>query len=533
MKRAMSVVLVAMLALVAACGDAPTGGAAPSGPRTTESDVPPVGGGDPGEEEPGAGIPCVPAGAVLLNPLSAPTALTVTEQGDVVFQITDQHGCNVSPGTARVEYSMAPGGVVRIERNAGKDSWRVTGVSGGTGNAASRKVTISFWILGRSQYPQNFEVTVHNARVEVEPAITSMLVNTQQTLTVRAYDRNNAPMAPDPVLGRTWSLATSDPAVVALSALGDPTIIAKAQGTATVTASLAGGAASSQVTVQDPSVAATVTLSPSAVTLAAGTTQQLTLVAKNYRGEVLSGRPVTWTSSAPSVATVSANGLVQAVSWTPTNRSTITGTVDGVKATAAITVTQNPATVTSVTVSPQAPKLAVGETVQLTALLRNHLGQTVTGRTVTWTSADPSVATVTPDGLVRVVSTAKPSVYIQASVDGAAGLTAVIPIACPTCAYTVTVTPSPVRLYRSSPVQLSVEARNYRGELVTGRPVTWTSSAPWLVVVSPTGLLTTGTFMTPEGLLVAGGDATVTARVDGAIGYTNVSAMSCSGCIPP
>ena len=53
--------------------------------------------------------------------------------------------------------------------------------------------------------------------------------------------------------------------------------------------------------------------------------------------------------------------------------------------------------VVSVTVSPAAPSVAVGATVQLTATPTNAKGE---GRTVTWASSAPAVATVSGSGLV-------------------------------------------------------------------------------------------------------------------------------------
>ena len=56
---------------------------------------------------------------------------------------------------------------------------------------------------------------------------------------------------------------------------------------------------------------------------------------------------------------------------------------------------------TTVTVSPATAELTVlGETVQLTATVRDQNGQVMSGATVTWSSSDARVATVDTDGLV-------------------------------------------------------------------------------------------------------------------------------------
>ena len=65
------------------------------------------------------------------------------------------------------------------------------------------------------------------------------------------------------------------------------------------------------------------------------------------------------------------------------------------------TVTPAPSVPTTVTISPAAVTLqSLGETVRLTATVRDQHGQTMTGVNVTWTSSDPSVASVGRDGLV-------------------------------------------------------------------------------------------------------------------------------------
>ena len=56
----------------------------------------------------------------------------------------------------------------------------------------------------------------------------------------------------------------------------------------------------------------------------------------------------------------------------------------------------------SVTISPATVQLyAAGDTVQLSAEVKDETGQAITGYAVSWVSADPSVATISASGLVR------------------------------------------------------------------------------------------------------------------------------------
>src|SRR5439155_20800656 len=98
----------------------------------------------------------------------------------------------------------------------------------------------------------------------------------------------------------------------------------------------------------------------------------LTATPKDSAGNPLSGRVVTWASSAPGVATVSASGLVTGVA---AGSATITATSETKSGAAAITVTIVP--VASVVVSPATASIQVGGTVQLTATPKDSAGNTL------------------------------------------------------------------------------------------------------------------------------------------------------------
>src|SRR6266480_4562939 len=144
---------------------------------------------------------------------------------------------------------------------------------------------------------------------------------------------------------------------------------------------------------------ASVTLSPAVAAMLVGATAQLTATPQDSGGTALPGRTVTWSSSAPTVATVNPNGLVTAVT---VGSATITANSEGKNGTAAITVTTVP--VASVVVSPASPGIGVGGTQQLSAVTKDSAGTTLTGRVVTWSSSNTSVATVNSSGLVTGVA---------------------------------------------------------------------------------------------------------------------------------
>ena len=72
--------------------------------------------------------------------------------------------------------------------------------------------------------------------------------------------------------------------------------------------------------------------------------------------------------------------------------------------TAHIAVTTTPVPVHAVTVTPGAVSLVRGDTTTLSATLTDSTGSVLVGRAITWTSSDPSVATVLATGFVRAIA---------------------------------------------------------------------------------------------------------------------------------
>lgn len=183
------------------------------------------------------------------------------------------------------------------------------------------------------------------------------------------------------------------------------------------------------VTVQEPPkptpAVLSISVTPDAATLIKGQTAQLSAVVTTNDASV--PKTVNWASSNSAVATVSATGLVTAVA---PGAATITATATAdanFKAGAQITVTGSG--VRSVRVSPDNAIVATGATLQLVANVDRDAG--VAG-TVTWTSSNTAVATVTTAGVVTGVTAGNVTVTAASTVDptvtGAAAITVRNPI---------------------------------------------------------------------------------------------------------
>ena len=168
-------------------------------------------------------------------------------------------------------------------------------------------------------------------------------------------------------------------------------------------------------TAPEPARPTTVTVSPATHGLTAlGATVQLSAEVRDQNDRVMAGATVTWTSSANSVATVDASGLVTAAG---NGTATITASAGSATGSTVVTVTQSVATVD---VSPATADLtALGATAQLTAAALDGNGHAVAGAEFSWESSDAAVATVDAAGLVTGV--AKGVATITASAGGAQG----------------------------------------------------------------------------------------------------------------
>ena len=69
-----------------------------------------------------------------------------------------------------------------------------------------------------------------------------------------------------------------------------------------------------------------------------------------------------------------------------------------------------PAAVASVDITPTQVSVFKGKTLQLTAVLRDAAGGIVTGRAVSWSAADPTIATVSSSGVLRGVAAGRTNI---------------------------------------------------------------------------------------------------------------------------
>jgi uncharacterized protein YjdB len=165
---------------------------------------------------------------------------------------------------------------------------------------------------------------------------------------------------------------------------------------------------------------ASVSVAPTTAALGVGETRAFTATARSADGSVIGNRPVGWRSSNSTVVTVLPTGVATA---TGPGTAQVIAEIDGITGTAAVTVAAQRAAVASVVVAPATAAFDAGSSVQLAATPRDAAGNSLTGRTVTWSSADNGVATVTSDG--RVFGAMPGTTTVRATSEGAVGTASV------------------------------------------------------------------------------------------------------------
>lgn len=428
----------------------------------------------------------VPVSAVTLSP--APVLVTVGAQLAVTAIVTDASGAVVHdrPITFSSDApSIATVSATGVVRGVAPGTTTIRAVSDGKTGTAT--VTVSAVPVGS---------------VTVTPATVSVIAGASTSLAVTVKDAAGATVTDRPV---TWT--SSNASVATVSGLGVVTGVAP--GTAIITAASEGKTDQSTITVT-PVPVAQVALTPTTAAVFVGGQVQLSAAARDAAGNVLPGRPVTWATSDAFVAVVSSTGLVTGLN---AGTATVTATIDGKQATATVTVQAVP--VASVVVSPATASLAVGGTASLAAATKDASGNTLSGRTVTWATSNAAVATVSSTGVVTAVGAG--TATITATSEGKAGqATITVAPAPPAAVASVDVAPGAATVTIGQTVQLAATPRDADGNVLAGRTVTWSTSNAGIATVSSTGLVKA----------VASGAATITATVEGKSGTSTITVQS-------
>ena len=289
-----------------------------------------------------------------------------------------------------------------------------------------------------------------------------------------------ATVKPDDATDKTVTWSTSDASVATVS---NGVVIANKVGSATITAKAGDKTATCAITVVATPVTSVI-LDKTSASLKAG--ESVTLIAKVNPSDA-TDKTVTWSTSDASVATVS-NGVVNAVK---VGSATITAKAGDKTATCTVTVIPTP--VTSVALNVTSASLQVGETVTLTATVNPS---DATDKSVTWSTSDESIATVS-NGVVKAVSIGSATITAKAGDKTATCAVSVVPPpVVPVSSITLDKTSASLKAGETVTLTATVNPAD-----ATDKTVTWSSSDASVATVI-NGLVTA----------VKVGSATITAK---------------------
>jgi len=403
-----------------------------------------------------------------------PATVVVNETRPLTAEPRDSAG-NPLPGRTAT-WTSSDDAIVTVSANG-----VITGRAAGT-------ATVTATIEGQSG---TTTVTVTSVKpksvnsVTVRPLATTLPVGARQQLqaTLRDDDENE-------LRGRSVEWRSSDSTVASVSRTTGLVTARRASPTpVTITATSEGKTGSAVVTVV-PAPVTSVEVTPSTASVVAGQQAQLNVTVRDANGATLTGPIPRWTSDSPDVALVSSAGLV--VGQAPGTAS-IVASVDGKADTAVVTVTPAapppPTPVAEVVVTPATASVVVGATTQLRAQPQDGAGNGLGGRSITWTSSDQTVATVSNTGLVT--GKAPGNATITATSEGKSGTaTVTVSPVPPAPVATVTVDPRTANLIVGATQQLTATTKDANGATLTGRPIAWSSSDAAVAEVSATGVVT-------------------------------------------
>jgi uncharacterized protein YjdB len=283
----------------------------------------------------------------------------------------------------------------------------------------------------------------------------------------------------------TWESNNSGVATVDASS---GAVTGVSNGLADITVRSGGKSAASLIRVITPVLSIVVT--PDSFDLPLTSTRTINVALVGPGGVAVTGRVITWASSSPGIAVVSASGVVTAVSQ---GTATIVVSAGTKQANVRVRVVAEPATSVRITPNQSNHVLRLTQSKQLTAECLNASQQVLQGRQINWNSSNPLVATVSNAGLVTASTTGQAT--ITATCENATGsnvsastqfIVTLVPVS------SVTITPAAgLSLVRGTAGQLAVTARDSAGNVLTtqGRTVTWQSDNIPVATVSTQGVV--------------------------------------------
>jgi len=374
--------------------------------------------------------------------------LTLTE-GDT-YHLTHQ----VAPSDASyltVFWKSDNGSIATVSQDG-----TVTAVSTGVAN-----ISVTSQDCGISASCQITVNPRHIASTELRISSTAL------ELAVGQSDTLYCQVLPSDASYQTVSWTSSNAAVAFVE---DGIVKGVSEGSAVISASNGELAAQCNVTVTMP--VASISLSESAISINEGASVKITAT---ILPDNATDKSVTWTSLDETVATVSADGTINALKAGKTEVMA-TSNASGMFAFCSVEVISQ----ATVSLDKASVSLYEGESTKLTATVTPD---SATDKSVTWKSLDETVATVSQDGTIKALKAGKADILATSNASGSFAFCSVEVKS----RATVTLDKSSVSLYEGESVSL---VATVKPDDATDKSVTWRSLDETVAKVSAQGKVT-------------------------------------------
>ena len=305
-------------------------------------------------------------------------------------------------------------------------------------------------------------------------------------------------------LALSWSASSSLGTIASTGVLTAATAV----GTGTVTVTAGSAAATVSVTIV-PAAPARIVVSPTSLSVPAGSTSTLVASLQDTNGNVISAGTLSWSGGLP----LSSDGrIVQYSAPTTTGTDTLTVSQGGVSSTVDVTIVAGPASAVAISGSAS---VAAGATTTFTASLTDAYGNVVSGATVSWSA---SRGTITAAGVLTAPTEAGSVVVIASAAGRQASLTVDV-----TAAALDHLAPSAttINLLTGGGTLLTVSGVDAYGNDVSGVTYTWSTT---IGSVTPAANGNSASFAAGD----SGGSGTITISAGGKTATVAVSVAESS-----
>ncbi len=223
--------------------------------------------------------------------------------------------------------------------------------------------------------------------ITVNPATKSVIEGATWNFIAVTHDQFHAPI--DAAV--TWS--SSNQTVGTINAAG--VFTAKVAGTTMITAANGSVSGTATVTVISATPAlARITITPEIALVPVGDARNFVAATLDQFGNTTAAA-VTWSSSNTTVGTIDTSGLFRALADGTTTITAASGTIS-----ATATATVIAPVLTTITVTPDNAAIVLNGTRAFTATASDQFGAPMAGITLSWSTSNPTVGTVTPPSAI-------------------------------------------------------------------------------------------------------------------------------------